>query len=96
MIHAELRTAYSVGHLERVDQLIDTLEVVAQRAVLPFGIVRAHLCRITNAMARGELAGVPGLIERAVDVGRRLSTTRFRTGDPISNARARTGTGPFG
>ncbi len=74
VIHAQLRAAYSVGDLDRVDDLVDRLEVVALRAVLPFGIVRTHLCRITNALAHGQLDAVPELIDRALDVGRRLTT----------------------
>ncbi len=74
VIHAQLRAAYSVGDLEFVDDLVDQLEIAAQRAVLPFGIVRTHLCRITNAMARGRLDVVPGLIDRALDVGSHLAT----------------------
>ncbi|MEO6653223.1 MAG: BTAD domain-containing putative transcriptional regulator [Ilumatobacteraceae bacterium] len=74
VIHAELRSAYSDGDLDRVDELIGALETAAQRGLLPFGIVRAHLCRVSNAMARGDLASVPALIETAIESGRRLRT----------------------
>lgn len=73
-LHAVLRAAYDAGDLTRVDGLFDELEAVSRRAVLPFGMVRVHLCRITNAMARGELADVPALIERADSTGRRMNT----------------------
>lgn len=71
---AILRLAYATGDLSRVDSLMEPLEAASERALLPFGVVRRHLCEATNALARGELDTVPELILTTREVGRRLRT----------------------
>ena len=71
---AVLRLAYATGDLPRVDSLLEPLAAASERALLPFGIVRRHLCEVTNALARGQLDEVRGLIATTREVGHRLRT----------------------
>ncbi len=71
---AVLRLAYASGDLPRVDTLLEPLAAASERALLPFGTVRRHLCEVTNALARGQLDEVRGLIAITRDVGHRLRT----------------------
>ena len=71
---AVLRLAYATGDLRRVDSILEPLAVASQRALLPFGVVRRHLCEVTNAIARGRLDDVRGLIAEAREVGHRFRT----------------------
>ena len=73
-IQARLRALYTAGDLEAVDGLLAELDSASREAALPFGIVRVTLCGATNAMARGELAGVQQLIDTSRGEGRRLRT----------------------
>lgn len=73
-IQAELRASYMDGDLERVDELIRRLEVVSRRGLLPFGLVRVAIARVTNAIARGELASAGALLGELRELGRRYGT----------------------
>jgi hypothetical protein len=73
-IQARLRALYTAGHLDAVERLLAELDAAARESALPFGIVRVTLCKATNALARGELAGMPELIESSRSEGRRLRT----------------------
>jgi hypothetical protein len=73
-IQARLRALYTAGNLDAVDGLLAELDDSAREAALPFGIVRVTLCGATNALARGELAGVQSLIDTSRSEGRRLRT----------------------
>lgn len=71
---AVLRLAYATGDLPRVDSLLEPLAAASERALLPFGTVRRHLCDVTNAIARGQLDDVRELIATTREVGHRLGT----------------------
>jgi hypothetical protein len=73
-IMALLRSRYMRGDLTAIDGVLDELERESNEAVLPFGMVRVALCRVTNALARGELADVPALLDHARAEGMRLRT----------------------
>jgi DNA-binding SARP family transcriptional activator len=73
-LHAVLRAGYLAGDLRRVDSVLDELGRASAAALLPFGTVRVSLCQTTNALARGELDAVPGLLEKTRSEGARLST----------------------
>ncbi|MCU0261189.1 MAG: AfsR/SARP family transcriptional regulator [Ilumatobacteraceae bacterium] len=73
-IQALLRHHYTHGEIDAVDGLLPALEDAAGASFLSFGLVRAHLCRGMNALARGELDEVPGHVAAAADLGARLRT----------------------
>ena len=73
-IHAVIRTAYDQGDLDRVDHLTDHLERSSAKGLLPFGVVRTHLCRATNSIARGQLADAAASVRNAAEIGRRMGT----------------------
>jgi|GEM_PF-4616385 len=73
-IQAVLRARYMRADVRAIDAVLDDLERASHDAVIPFGMVRVHLCRTSNAMARGQLDVIPAQIEAARREGMRLRT----------------------
>lgn len=73
-LQACLRAWYGRGDLVAVDDVIDELERTSRDGALAFGQVRAHLCRASNAVARGDLDLAERHAARAHQVGTRLRT----------------------
>jgi DNA-binding SARP family transcriptional activator len=73
-IQALLRVRYETGDIDAVDAVLDTLDHASRAALLPFGIVRVHLCRTMNALIRGELALAEDELATSSDVATRLDT----------------------
>jgi DNA-binding SARP family transcriptional activator len=73
-IQALLRSRYTHGDLDGVEEILDDLERSSRQALMSFGLVRVLLCRSTAALLRGELGRVHDLITAARAEGRRLRT----------------------
>jgi DNA-binding SARP family transcriptional activator len=73
-IQALLRVWYSTADLPAIESVIDTLDDASRRAILPFGRVRAELCRATNLIVRGSLTAAERHTQAALDLGEELGT----------------------
>jgi DNA-binding SARP family transcriptional activator len=73
-LQAALRIWYSRGDLTSVDAVVDELAQLSQQGAMAFGQVRAHLCRASNAIIRGDLDSGERHVRAAERLGTRLRT----------------------
>lgn len=78
-----LRAAYAGGQLSAVDAMLGELDRLSRRAALPYGRVRAELCRATNALARADIEGATAHHARARRLADELRT--FAAGRAMSS-----------
>lgn len=71
-LHAEVRDLVAVGDIDGVEQLLGRFGEAADRALVPFALVRRRLIRTCVDLARGDLAEVDAQIEQTIADGARL------------------------